>query len=1267
MHNVSLSLDYAQLAQEYLLVAAWKKSHDHIRRHNWYSDVLELDLTNASIGKVLEALSQEVSGTEGLKPDPLRLVLAPKSQSWDIKNDKWIPKDDVNKKLRPLAHLSVRDQIIGTAFMILFADTIESLQGDPRMTASDANTNGMVSYGHRLFCDYEREQVRYRWGNANVYRQYFQDYQQFIKRPEQIIAERFDTDDSWAVVSADLSQYYDRVRPELLHDKIAGIFADHVDGRLIDAFRAFFSWQWHADDIAATAKYAKNSDPQIVGFDRVALPQGLVASGFFANAVLLDFDQSIVEMFGVPQVDDAFSITDYCRYVDDMRFVVRLSDRIKSLSRPEQENFLRTEFTKLLEHSLSTHATGLLVKPEKTGVLLGVNAGGSKRFANAMQRINENTSGVMDVFLGGETLDLVEGLFYSTGSTRLNPGNRFQGTVLDLEPDVREQTVSRFAANRFRMIFRTLRPMCTSKNQERRLEDSAEDKGWHGAATGTWELTQKQLDEKAEHFSALMIERWVRDPSNMRLLRIAMDLNPSVDNGSLVIDDLLKNHFNRRKSAPRMVAVYCLAELLKAGATETGLVDDSQKLPETASLQRYQERLRDLAMEIVKSRKTLPWYLLQQAHLFLACFDKSETVEYPANQDQEIQRYILLRQVTGNNYANVPELELASFACIHSRLKSPERAAASFLERFREIASPQQRPLLLQILEEQRQLAIEIWKSFTNAESDQWRSLFDEFGVLASIDGSQDENQLASDVVVPMLEVACNKNNPFRQEVALLWFAKKLISELHDRNDSIGPNGVFIHTEDWSRLLPENFPIGADAFRVDVRLGAPEDRRFWVPRWVPDSQQWAYSLGMLLRVLLTGNPDYTQNSHAKPKQSKIKYRPYRSSWLRRRYGLFNGRAAFGPPWIPVSTWLGDLLTVLLRWPGFPSRVRSNLPLEFTPKKLTALIETRIKSLDRLYGQASHTSVLPILVPKKASLETVPLFLRTDLMKMRVAVAQTVLPRKDDFTSDRALSDPAYRMRHRRHSAAVLTAIDRMLQVRTTHSESIDGIELLVLPELSIHPDDINSLIYPFVRRNRCMVCTGLVFHPIEPGDNRVINVAGWFIPVQTPTGGLDIERVYQGKRNLTDSEVKLGVTPFRPSQWIFRVFQPGRYRDSLWSMSSAVCYDATDLKLAADLRDKTDMFVVPALNQDVGTFDNMAAALHYHMFQHVVVANSGEFGGSSAHAPFKHAYNRTIFHSHGNEQVAIGFFELDFDLYRTKGSDLKTPPADFDRESGLTE
>ena len=104
---------------------------------------------------------------------------------------------------------------------------------------------------------------------------------------------------------------------------------------------------------------------------------------------------------------------------------------------------------------------------------------------------------------------------------------------------------------------------------------------------------------------------------------------------------------------------------------------------------------------------------------------------------------------------------------------------------------------------------------------------------------------------------------------------------------------------------------------VDVEGGAEEDVRFRIPPWVPRDAEWRYRLGQILRVLLTGQADYTKAFARLPKpSSSSRYVAYRSSWLRRCYGLFNGREAFGPAWLPISTWFGSLLSRLLEWPGF---------------------------------------------------------------------------------------------------------------------------------------------------------------------------------------------------------------------------------------------------------------------------------------------------------------------------------------------------------------
>ncbi|MCC7338741.1 MAG: RNA-directed DNA polymerase [Pirellulaceae bacterium] len=1254
-----------QISEEYLLVAAWKKAHDYIRRHNWYADVLELDLTNANLGETISAISRELASEEPIASDPIRLVLAPKSQQWELKKNKWTNVDNLATKLRPLAHLTVRDQTIATAFMMLMANVAETRQGDPRQSTIDAHKSGMVSYGHRLFCDNTDQKLQFRWGNATIYRQYFQDYQCFVKRPREIISNYFgEDDDSWAVVTADLSQFYDRVRPELLHSAVERMLGNKSDKQFIDKFKSFFNWSWLPDDASAAAKYAIRSKPDpITEFEHIALPQGLVVSGFFANVVLLDFDAAVVDQFERPQ-EEGWSIVDYCRYVDDMRFVIRLSDEIKSKKPSEQESLIKQHIGDLLSGLLSNHANGLISKPEKLAVVLGTNvSGGTVQFATVMDRINRNASGVMDAAIGEETLDLIEGLLHSTRTKPLVLGDRFQGTVLDKQPDIREETVARFAAHRFRIAFRTLRPMTEPASIEKKEpqvdEPDSDDAPWIGTTNTAPGITRKDLDHKAYYFASQLIERWVLDPSNMRLLRVALDINPNPETLALVVELLSDIVFAKgRESEKKLVACYCAAELLKAGATETGLVDDPDKLPEASDLVDYQTKLGEFATRVVGSNTRFPWYLLQQAHLFLACFDKQS---HPTTnvKDPQIESHIILRNVVSGDYSPVPDSQVPSFAFVHMQIHGIDDAARCFLNRWRHADSPWKSRWLNTIVLEQPAFAEYLWNLLDSSEKRDWKHLFLQFGNGDSTNLT-DLTAFDSQLQYSLLDVARSHANPFKQEYLLLHFALKLLKQkILGSQLLITPQRVTIRARDWTGLDSRNFPIDDDLFTVELSAQNHEDPRFQVPDWIEPNSRWKYQLGMLLRVLLTGQPDYTRSIGSRVAWTRIKYKPYRSSWLRRRYGMFNGRESFGPPWLPITSWTGDLLTALLQWPGFP-RYDSDFPASFTESQLEKLLTQRIELLKRMYGKASKLSLLPTRHTKLTSGSSSPNNGSTTRTSMRVAIAQSVIPRQTDFQHDPTLDDPSYRRRHRRHLASVFAGVEKMLQVRATHVEHAPGIDLLVLPELSLHRSDIFSLVLPFVRRNHCMVCCGLVFHELNPGDENLINVAAWVLPVLQPTGTLDIQLIYQGKCNLTKEEKDLGISSFRPAQWIFEILDTAS-GNKLWAMSSAVCYDATDLALAADLRDHTEMFVVPALNKDVGTFDNMAAALHYHMFQHVVVANSGEFGGSSAHAPFKESHKRTVFHVHGNEQVAIGFFELDLTLYRQNHTSLKTPPAGLKR------
>lgn len=116
---------------------------------------------------------------------------------------------------------------------------------------------------------------------------------------------------------------------------------------------------------------------------------------------------------------------------------------------------------------------------------------------------------------------------------------------------------------------------------------------------------------------------------------------------------------------------------------------------------------------------------------------------------------------------------------------------------------------------------------------------------------------------------------------------------------------------------------------------------------------------------------------------------------------------------------------------------------------------------------------------------------------------------------------------------------------------------------------------------------------------------------------------------------------FRPCQWLVGYeWGSSESCEPLW-LTASVCYDATDLQLASQLRDVSDVFAIPALNRDITTFDQMALSLHYHMFQLIVVANTGSYGGSNAYAPYRDQFVRQWFHLHGQPQAPMAFIEID--------------------------
>jgi hypothetical protein len=275
------------------------------------------------------------------------------------------------------------------------------------------------------------------------------------------------------------------------------------------------------------------------------------------------------------------------------------------------------------------------------------------------------------------------------------------------------------------------------------------------------------------------------------------------------------------------------------------------------------------------------------------------------------------------------------------------------------------------------------------------------------------------------------------------------------------------------------------------------------------------------------------------------------------------------------------------------------------------------------------------------------------------------PCEEDFhEDDLTMSSPTLRRRHRRHLSAALAAVRSALALRETHKGMDGRLDWLILPELAVHPDDVRTHLIPFARAYKTVILAGLTYQELFAGQP-LVNSALWVLPTYDATRGVQILVRRQGKKHLAPSEqeyvAKGLVKSFRPCQWLIGYeWSSSSHAEPLW-LSAAICFDATDLCLAADLKNQSDVFAITAMNRDVNTFDNMAMALHYHMHQMVIVANNGNYGGSNAYAPYRDGLRRRIFHLHGQPQASIAFLELEdiagFKARATDAINFKPPPA----------
>ena len=1129
--------------------------------------------------------------------------------------------DEDQPRIRPLAHVDLSDQVAATAIMLCLADRVETRQGDPTGALTDAeHRRRVLSYGNRLLCDVEGDELLYRWGTSSLYRGYFEDYRAFVARPAAAAISASTDDPRIVIVQSDLRNFYDRVRPELLADRLRELRQDDDADEFFELAEKVLTWRWDSDDQSSVRAYAEQET--VSNFDNVALPQGLAAAGFCSNVVLLGFDDRLRDSISEEIFDGAY-LVDVARYVDDLKIVLRVDSPTLELTHIEHE-------TKKWLDSLLEPEQGLEVSEGKTRASeLGHQSDRPiVRQGDRMTRIQKAVSGGFDIAGGEAIIEAIRGLMQSQRWHPEQPDDA-EGWPLTPVADVPDATVARFGAARFRRVYRWLRPL---------LEDEATSFG-DAAGVGVDDSeppldlpakTRAELDNDAQVFAADLIRTWVADPSNIRLLRVAFDMWPSASALKEVLRLLMPYVMGEDDDSAHQIAQYCLAEIFRAGATETGIVEDDEVV--RLNIDEYREVLQGAAEQVVEhTASELPWYVRQQALLFLATRDSP--LPQGVDGDSNLKHYAALLRFLSDPSSASSATEFATFSVLARRCFIPCEAA----ER---LAPHINRPRLARIAETDPAFALEL----IDVDRNLLEHLPEHIGRDLCLTGAVPAGHTS------LSHLVLKGENPFRDELSLLQFAKKTLEILHRGQEGIvAPVDLEIEIPDldeW-RVREGEFTLHLHKRRyLSGSIYSP-------PSWCPASERWRFQLGYLLRFILTENMNIAASVRPSSwRESRgDSYRPVAMPWKMRRYGFFNAHEAFGDRWLPITEWTTNLLIDLLAWPG--ARRPEHYWIEEGIDETSDAIQRRIDEILKLQGPAKSELLL--------RLEPEPPAPIAEPRSLQAAVVQTVLPHQKWFKPGMEDLTSNQKKEMRRHLTAALSAVRSSLRLRKTHKDGAGHLDLLILPELSVHIDDL-EILKMFAISERAMVLAGLVYHEARKGDCQpYVNSAVWLIPESIREKGRHVRIIEQGKRYLAKDEVNLNVRPFRNSQWLIGYpWSQEPDEERLW-LTASVCYDATDFALAADLKGRSDVYAIPALNKDTTTFDQMALALHYHMFQMVILANNGTYGGSNAYIPYQKSYRRRLFHLHGQPQAAIAYVEIDpikkFLNRVQSGEEYKTPPA----------
>ena len=412
------------------------------------------------------------------------------------------------------------------------------------------------------------------------------------------------------------------------------------------------------------------------------------------------------------------------------------------------------------------------------------------------------------------------------------------------------------------------------------------------------------LDQRAKTFAVELLRKWILDPSNVRLLRVSLDLYPSHDHLSVVLK-LLQSYLAARNAHPteRLVCQYVAAEVLRAGATETGFVKDGDELPSGVDLDRFRAALTEFAVEQLDSTNNCPpWYLRQQALLTLAVFH-----EYRANElttQGPTYWYAGLHHILSGAWPLTqdgeyePSTNAIPLILVAHRISGDIRTCASLLAAW--IRRSPEEEVLLRIgdyLSEDVDLLKETLDRLPDRKKRFWAERCASIGYLPISTPQHPEPLGSGSDEIRLLDLLHTDTNPFKQETAALRLAAEVTERWtnHDtqRNGLLTPARIGLNCKSWEGLVDPTTSLLPSDFHVTILSGEDNaDRRYRIPKWCAERDKWRNEIGQILRAAILGQPDYSRHYRVTPVIEGIRrYRGTSTSWFKRKHGLSNQR-----PW-----------------------------------------------------------------------------------------------------------------------------------------------------------------------------------------------------------------------------------------------------------------------------------------------------------------------------------------------------------------------------------